>query len=48
MTTVNGLDLLVVDTKIPILVVDTKIAILVALGILDSPLCGFKMSKLNK
>ena len=30
------------------LVVDAKISILVALGVLDSPLCEFKMSKLNK
>ena len=30
------------------LVVDTKISILVALGVLDSPLCEMKMSKLNK
>ena len=30
------------------LVVDAKISILVALGVLDSPLCEIKMSKLNK
>ena len=30
------------------LVVATKISILVALGVLDSPLCEIKMSKLNK
>ena len=39
MTTVSGWESLVVDTKI---------SILVALGILDSPLCEIKMSKLNK
>ena len=36
MTTVNGWESLVVDTKI---------YILVALGVLDSPLCEIKMSK---
>ena len=39
MTTVSGWESLVVDTKI---------SILVALGILDSPMCEIKMSKLNK
>ena len=39
MTTINGWESLVVDTKISILVV---------LGVLDSPLCEIKMSKLNK
>ena len=29
------------------LIVETKISILVALGVLDSPLCEIKMSKLN-
>ena len=38
MTTVNGWESLVVDTKISILVV---------LGVLDSPLREIKMSKLN-
>ena len=39
MTTVNGWEALVVDTKI---------SILVALDILDSPLCEMKISKSNK
>ena len=39
MTTVNGWESLVVDTKI---------SILVALGVLGSRLCEIKMSKLNK
>ena len=30
------------------LVVDTKISILFTLGVLDSPLCKIRMSKLNK
>ena len=38
-TTVNSWESLIVDTKIPILV---------TLGVLDSPLCEIKMSKLNK
>ena len=39
MTTVNGWESLIVDTKI---------SILVALGVLDSPLCVIEMSKLKK
>ena len=39
MTTVNGWESLVVDKNV---------SILVALGVLDSPLCEIKMSKLNK
>ena len=39
MLTVNGWESLVADTKM---------SILVALGVLDSPLCEMKMSKLNK
>ena len=39
MTTVNGWESLVVDTKI---------SILVTLGVLDSPLSEIKMRKLNK
>ena len=39
MTTVNGWVLLIADTKI---------SILIALGVLDSPLCKIKISKLNK
>ena len=39
MTTVNGWESLIVDTKI---------SILVGLGVLDSPLCEIKMSKLIK
>ena len=39
MTTVNGWESLIVDTKV---------SILVALGVLDTPLFEIKMSKLNK
>ena len=39
MTTVNGWESLVVDTKI---------SILVGLVVLDSPLCEIKITKLNK
>ena len=39
MTTVNGCESLVVETKI---------SILVTLGVLDSSLCEIKMSRLNK